>query len=66
MTLVIHHGIGSDEFEYTMLVILPMYLLEELHVAQEDVNLWSGLVSVSFLISGVMAPIWGRLPISVQ
>ena len=48
---------------YTMLIpFLPMYLLEELHVAQEDVNLWSGLVfSVSFLISGVMAPIWGAL-----
>ena len=45
-----------------LIPFLPMYLLEELHVAQEDVNLWSGLVfSVSFLISGVMAPIWGAL-----
>ena len=48
---------------YTMLIpFLPMYLLEELKVAQEDVNLWSGLVfSVSFLISGIMAPIWGAM-----
>ena len=48
---------------YTMLIpFLPMYLLEELHVAQEDVNLWSGLVfSISFLISGIMAPIWGAM-----
>ena len=48
---------------YTMLIpFLPMYLLEELHVAQEDVNLWSGLVfSGAFLITGVMAPIWGAL-----
>lgn len=48
---------------YTMLIpFLPMYLLQELHVAQEDVNLWSGLVfSVSFLISGIMAPIWGAI-----
>ena len=48
---------------YTMLIpFLPMYLLEELKVVQEDVNLWSGLVfSVSFLISGIMAPIWGAM-----
>ena len=48
---------------YTMLIpFLPMYLLDELKVAQEDVNLWSGLVfSISFLISGVMAPIWGAM-----
>ncbi len=48
---------------YTMLIpFLPMYLLEELKVVQKDVNLWSGLVfSVSFLISGIMAPIWGAM-----
>ena len=48
---------------YTMLIpFLPMYLLEELKVSQEDVNLWSGLVfSISFLISGIMAPIWGAM-----
>lgn len=48
---------------YTMLIpFLPMYLLVELHVPESDVNLWSGLVfSVSFLISGVMAPVWGAI-----
>ncbi|MDO5532608.1 MFS transporter [Sutterella sp.] len=48
---------------YTMLIpFLPMYLLTELHVSNEDVNLWSGLVfSCSFIVSGVMAPIWGAM-----
>ena len=46
---------------YTMLVpFLPMYLIDELGVAQSDVNIWSGLIfSISFLISAIMAPIWG-------
>ena len=39
-----------------------MYLIEELGVEQSRANFWSGLVfSVSFLISGVMAPIWGAM-----
>lgn len=48
---------------YTMLIpFLPMYLIEELGVEQSRANFWSGLVfSVSFLISGVMAPIWGAM-----
>lgn len=48
---------------YTMLIpFLPMYLIEELHVPRESVNLWSGLIfSVSFLIAGIMAPIWGAM-----
>ena len=48
---------------YTMLIpFLPMYLIQELHVAKDDVNLWSGLIfSVSFLVSGIMAPIWGSM-----
>lgn len=48
---------------YTMLIpFLPMYLIEELHVASEDANLWSGIVfSASFVISGIMAPIWGSM-----
>lgn len=48
---------------YTMLVpFLPMYLIEELGVANSDVNLWSGLIfSTTFLISAIMAPIWGAL-----
>ena len=46
---------------YTMLVpFLPMYLIDELGAAQSDVNIWSGLLfSISFLISPIMAPIWG-------
>lgn len=48
---------------YTMLVpFLPMYLIDELGVAQSDVNIWSGLIfSISFLISAIVAPIWGAL-----
>ena len=48
---------------YTMLIpFLPMYLIQELNVAQEDVNLWSGVIfSISFAISGIMAPIWGAM-----
>ncbi len=48
---------------YTMLIpFLPMYLMVELGVDQADVNWWSGAVfSISFLIAGVMAPIWGAM-----
>ena len=48
---------------YTMLIpFLPMYLTHELGVPFEDVNLWSGAVfSASFVVSAIMAPIWGRL-----
>ena len=48
---------------YTMLIpFLPMYLMQELDVAKSDVNVWSGLIfSVSFIVSGVMAPIWGAM-----
>ncbi len=48
---------------YTMLIpFLPLYLTNELDVAQNSVNLWSGLVfSASFVVSAIMAPIWGRL-----
>ena len=48
---------------YTMLIpFLPMYLINELGVDQSRVNLWSGIVfSASFLISGIMAPIWGAM-----
>lgn len=47
---------------YTMLVpFLPVYLLE-LGVAEEQAAIWSGAVfSVSFLVGGIMAPIWGKL-----
>ncbi len=48
---------------YTMLIpFLPVYLIEELHVAADKANLWSGVIfSISFLISGIMAPIWGAI-----
>ncbi len=39
-----------------------MYLTSELGVGPESVNLWSGIVfSASFLVSAIMAPVWGRL-----
>ena len=48
---------------YTMLIpFLPMYLTHELGVPMENVNLWSGAVfSASFIVSAIMAPIWGRM-----
>lgn len=46
---------------YTMVVpFLPVYLMHDLHVTDDDVNFWSGLVySVTFLGAAVMAPYWG-------
>ena len=48
---------------YTMIIpFLPMYLTHELGVNDASVNLWAGLAfSVTFLVSAVMAPIWGRM-----
>ena len=48
---------------YTMLIpFLPMYLTHELGVPMESVNLWAGAVfSASFIVSAIMAPIWGRM-----
>ena len=48
---------------YTMLIpFLPMYLTRELGVDAASVSLWSGIVfSASFLVSAIMAPIWGRM-----
>ncbi len=48
---------------YTMLIpFLPMYLIDDLGVSVADVNWWSGLIfSITFLISGLMAPVWGAL-----
>ena len=47
---------------YTMLVpFLPVYLLE-LGVPDNHAAIWSGMVfSVTFLVAGIMAPVWGRL-----
>lgn len=48
---------------YTMLIpFLPMYLTRELGVDPASVNIWSGIVfSATFVVSAVMAPVWGRL-----
>ena len=48
---------------YTMLVpFLPMYLTTELGVDASSVNIWSGVVfSSTFLVSAIMAPIWGKM-----
>ncbi len=48
---------------YTMLVpFLPMFLLQDLHVPHEDVTMWTGAIfSVTFMVSTILAPIWGRL-----
>lgn len=48
---------------YTMLIpFLPMYLMNELGVSAAEVKLWNGAIfSITFLIGGIMAPIWGRL-----
>ena len=48
---------------YTMLIpFLPMYLINELGVTSDSVNMWSGIIfSVTFIVSAVMAPIWGKL-----
>ena len=48
---------------YTMIIpFLPMYLTNELGVDDTSVSLWAGLsFSVSFFVSAVMAPIWGRI-----
>lgn len=48
---------------YTMLIpFLPMYLIQELGVQTSEVNWWSSIIfAVSFLISGIFAPIWGAM-----
>ena len=49
------------ELSFTMVTpFLPLYLVQELHVVPDDVNLWSGAVfSVTFFISGLLGPVWG-------
>ncbi|MCC5463900.1 MFS transporter [Pelosinus baikalensis] len=46
---------------YTMVIpFLPLYLLD-IGVSQSDVNVWSGIIfSISFFVSAIMAPYWGR------
>lgn len=48
---------------YTMLIpFLPMYLMNELGVGANEVKMWNGAIfSITFLIGGIMAPIWGKM-----
>lgn len=48
---------------YTMLIpFLPMYLMNELGVSLDAVKMWNGAIfSITFLIGGIMAPIWGKM-----
>ena len=48
---------------YTMLIpFLPMYLIQDLGVVKADVDMWSGAIfAITFLVSGIMATIWGAL-----
>lgn len=48
---------------YTMLIpFLPMYLIKELGVSQDEVKMWSGAIfSITFLIAGILSPIWGKM-----
>lgn len=48
---------------YTMIMpFLPMFLLKDLGVGQKDVTMWTGAIfSVTFFISTILAPIWGKL-----
>ncbi len=48
---------------YTMLVpFLPMYLIHDLGVSTDNVNMWTGVIfSVSFVVTAIMAPVWGKL-----
>ena len=45
-----------------LIPFLPMYLTHELGVSAASVNIWSGIVfSSTFLVSAIMAPIWGKM-----
>lgn len=48
---------------YTMLVpFLPMYLLKDMNIPSNEVTMWTGAIfSVTFIISSIMAPIWGKM-----
>lgn len=51
------------ELCFTMITpFLPVYLVQELSVPQDQVNMWSGAIfSITFFISGLMGPVWGVL-----
>lgn len=58
---VLAFGVMTASSSYTMVIpFLPVYLLD-LGVDSGQVNMWSGIVfSVTFFISALMAPYWGR------
>ena len=51
------------ELSFTMISpFLSVYLVKELAVAPSEVDMWSGAVfAVTFLISGLLGPVWGVL-----
>lgn len=55
-------GISLLSACYTMVIpFLPVYLLE-MGTSPESVAMWSGIIfSITFLIAGIMAPLWGKL-----
>lgn len=59
--IVLWIGVFFACASYTMVVpFLPVYLLQELNVPNQDIKFWSGLVySVTFLGAAIMAPYWG-------
>lgn len=45
-----------------LIPFLPIYLSEELNCDESSINMWSGvLFAISFAISAVAAPLWGKL-----
>ena len=54
-------GVFFAASSYTMCVpFLPVFLLKDLGVSQDNVSFWSGLVySITFLFAAIMAPYWG-------
>ena len=59
--IVLWMGLFISWASYTMLMpFLPMYLLMELNVPQEEVARWAGLsFSATFFTGMIMAPYWG-------
>jgi DHA1 family multidrug resistance protein-like MFS transporter len=60
--VVLGIGVILSGSGYTMIVpFLPLYLVD-LGVDEASLNMWSGTVfAVSFFVSGVLSPYWGRL-----
>ncbi len=59
--VVLGIGVALSGASYTMIVpFLPLYLVD-LGVGEANLKIWSGAVfAVSFLVSGVLSPYWGR------